>query len=303
MKYLIIDAGGSSIKYALMDENHTFFKKGKIESRHLKDPNEFTQAICDLYQSFGCPEGGIAVSYCGELDEQSGMIFNGGSYRYLTGINLKHLLEKTCNTIVNIENDGNCAGLAKAKYGSLKGYANAALVVVGTGIVTFIFIDNQLYRGTYKYAGSTSLLVRNIEHPFTRQSWAFRVAGANRLGILYDERNGFSENTTDGFAFFEAVNAKNPIAVQVLKEYCDILANILLNIHLILDVEAIAIGGGISQQEAFQKEIHKSFDAIFQDEGMMRIHYPKPELHICQYYNDANLIGALEHHLERTGRK
>ncbi|MBR3364972.1 MAG: ROK family protein [Solobacterium sp.] len=296
MNFFVLDIGGSSIKYAVMDENGNILSKGKAESRHLKTKEEFVSCLADLHRTNGSCEGGIAVSYCGEVDAYSGFLHSGGSYPYMAGNNLKEMLEKECGVPASVENDGNCAGLAESRYGSLRGYANAAAIVIGTGLGAALILNNTIYRGAHFFAGSTSLLVRNIDEKYTKQQWAFRTAGAAWCGKEYGLRKGVE--AVDGIAFFEAVNGGDETAKQVLKDYCSTLANLIFDMNMVLDLEAYAIGGGISQQPVLLEYLQNAFDDIYAADGMERLHLPKPEIRVCQYHNDANLLGALAHHLD-----
>ncbi len=298
MKYFVIDVGGSSVKYAVMNENREILAKSSAASRHLETPEQFVSLISQLYRDNGSCEGGIAVSYCGELNEKTGEIHHGGSYQFLTGRNLKEMLEEECGVRVSIENDGNCAGLAELKYGSLQGCRNAAVAVIGTGVGGALIINGELYRGTHGHAGSLSLLSRSIETEYTKQSWAFRVAGADSLCRRYEKAKGLAEKSTDGFFLFDAAEKGDPEALNALKDYSSTLANLLFDLHLVLDLEAIAIGGGMSRQKLLQFAVRTAFESIYQQPGMEKLHLPKPEIRICQYFNEANLIGALCHHLE-----
>jgi len=300
MEYFVLDVGGSSIKYAVMDEKQNFLKKGKAESRHLQNSEEFIECLADLYRENGPCKGGIAISFCAEVDAETGLLHSGGSYRYMAGLNLKQLLEEKTGTAVSIENDGSCAGLAESRYGSLRGFANAAAVVIGTGLGGALILNNALYRGTHGFAGSASLMVRNFDIPYTRQQWAFRTAGAAWPGKEYGKRKGIE--AVDGIAFFEAVKAGDETAKEVLKDYCSTLANVLFDLNIILDLEAIAIGGGISQQPILLEYLQKAFDSIYSAEGMAVLHLPKPEIRVCQYHNDANLLGALAHHMDQINK-
>ena len=53
MEYFVLDVGGSSIKYAVMDENQKFIRKGKAESRHLQNSDEFVSCLSELYREAG----------------------------------------------------------------------------------------------------------------------------------------------------------------------------------------------------------------------------------------------------------
>ena len=283
MEYFVVDIGGSSIKYAVMDENQRFIRKGKAESRHLQNRDEFVSCLSDLYTENGACEGGIAVSYCGEVDAGTGYLHSGGSYRYMAGQNLKQLLEGKTGTIVNIENDGNCAGLAESRYGSLRGFGNAAVIVIGTGLggalILLEYIDEYLDNGS---------LPPDFSLPRKKPEKG---------------QPEFADGALDGITFFEAVKAGDTTAQEVLADYCSTLANLLFDMNMILDLEAIAIGGGISQQPLLLEYLQKAFDNIYSSEGMAALHLPKPEIRICQYHNDANLLGALAHHLDQINKK
>lgn len=300
MEYFVLDVGGSSIKYAVMDEKMNILKKGKAESRHLQNSEEFIACLCDLYRENGSCRGGIAVSYCGEVDAETGLLHSGGSYRYMAGLNLKQLLEEKNGIDVSVENDGCCAGLAESRFGALRGYENAAAVVIGTGLGGALILNNTLYRGVHGYAGSASLMVRNFDLPYTKQQWAFRTAGAAWPGNEYGRRTG--TETLDGVQFFEKVIAGDETAMQVLDDYCSTLANVLFDMNMILDLEAIAIGGGISQQPLLLERLNKAFDRIYNAEGMAALHLPRPEIRVCAFHNEANLLGALAHHLDMISR-
>ncbi len=301
MEIFAVDVGGSSIKYAVMNDSLQILTRGKAESRHLETPEQFIACLKKLYEENGSCPGGIAVSYCGELDDETGEIFSGGSYVYMAGHNLKKMLKEACSCDVSVEHDGNSAGLAELRYGCLRGYRNAVAIVIGTGLGGALILNDALYRGAHSFAGSASIMVRNLDEPFTKYSWAFRSAGAAWPGNEYGKRTG--GEALDGIAFFQKVAEKDETAIEILKQYCSTLANILFTYQTVLDVEAFAIGGGISQQPVLKEYLQKAFDAIYEAPGMERLHLHKPELRICEYHNDANLIGALAHHLDQINRR
>ena len=301
MEYFVLDVGGSSIKYAVMNDQMQILQKGKAESRHLKSADEFVSYIEKLYRDNGSCEGGIAVSYCGETDGESGYLQGGGSYPFMAGNNMGKMLEEACHTMASIENDGNCAGIAEFRGGSLQGVKNGAVIVIGTGLGCALFINGALFRGAHNYSGSTSLIVRNIDEKYTKQQWAFRTAGAAWPGKEYARRTNC--DPIDGIAFFNAVNSGDVTAQDVLRDYCSTLANILFDINTILDLEVYSIGGGISQQPVLMEYLQQAFDDIYAAKGMEILNPPKPEIRVCTHHNDANLLGALYHHMDRTGKR
>ena len=55
---------------------------------------------------------GIAVSYCGELDHEKGIIHTPGSYPYNGRSPFRALLSEKTGLPVSLENDGNLVGAA-----------------------------------------------------------------------------------------------------------------------------------------------------------------------------------------------
>lgn len=299
MNYLCVDIGGSSMKYALMNEDAAIREKGRRELDDVKTSEGMLAAINSLYEESGRPEGGIAVSYCGELNAESGLLYNGGSYPFMAGHNLKEELQDYCHTQVSVENDGNCAAFAELYQGNLTDCANAAVLIVGTGLAGALIFDHKLYRGTNHYAGLLSFMTVQISVPFSLNNMAARAVSANYLASAYMQENPSAEQM-DGIRFFELAEEGDKTALDILERYCTNLANVVFNTQLMLDVEKICIGGGISVQPLFRRTLKEAYDNIYSITPLQYINPPKTDLVFCRECNDANLIGALYHH--RNGR-
>lgn len=86
-----------------------------------------------------------------------------------------------------------------------------------------------------------------------------------------------------------------------LKEYTDGLAVQIYNLNIYLDLDIIAIGGGISQQPLLHKYLQRSLDEVLENIPLRKIspYVPEPKITNCRFYNDANLIGALYHFMNK----
>ena len=112
MKYLCLDFGGTGVKYAIIDENFQLYDVNK-ENKIFKSHDEMITWVVDLFKTIHMKLSGIAISYCGEMNPFTGLIKNGGSYRFNDNKNIKQILWSKCHVPVSIENDGNCAALAE----------------------------------------------------------------------------------------------------------------------------------------------------------------------------------------------
>ena len=101
-----------------------------------------------------------------------------------------------------------------------------------------------------------------------------------------------------GEEIFAAYNAGEPEAQKALKIFARRVAVGILSLQHVLDVEKVAIGGGISAAEALLPAIQAELDWLFERCTVMPA--VKPELVHCRYGNDANLIGALKLFFEQN---
>ena len=310
MNYLGIDVGGSSIKHAVMGENYQILSQGTLDGR-AEDREAFLDAICVLYEHAGRPEGGIAISYCGEVDERTGLVIAGGSYAYNAGTNIKADLEERTGARVSIENDGNCAALVELAGGALAGVRDAVVIVVGTGLGGGIILDGKVWHGTHKRSGSLSLLLESVHedlgpaHGYTDAPVMGKVCGAAALAQGYALARGEVPEPLpkNGKEFFALVEASDPVAVRVLVSYCRRFAHLIYNLQTVFDVEAFAIGGGISAAPAFGRALASEVARIYESAYAQRLGLVAPKLLTCQYRNEANLVGALYHHVNNKGRE
>ena len=67
-------------------------------------------------------------------------------------IPIKELLSSKLNLPVYIDNDANCAIYAEHNYGVAKGFSNAVMLTLGTGIGGSIIINQKIYRGSTQTA-------------------------------------------------------------------------------------------------------------------------------------------------------
>lgn len=294
-KYCGIDVGGSSIKYALMDEEAHVLEKGEVDvPRDSLD--SFVSTIGQIYDMYKEDIAGIAMSAPGRINCNTGFMFTGGALRYIKNIPMKEELQKRCPIAISIENDGKCAALAELWKGSLKGSEHGLVLTLGTGIGGGVIVNGKLLRGKNFASGElssfpTTILPVNDSVDF----WA-NINGARGLTRVYEARMNLDIDSVNGKIFFNAVNDNEPIALDVLEEFATNFANAIFAIQAVLDTEIVAVGGGISSQdrliEALNRKVSELFDRYANYTPLL-----KPTVVRCEFGNDSNLIGALYHHL------
>lgn len=100
----------------------------------------------------------------------------------------------------------------------------------------------------------------------------------------------------DGRIFFEAVHAGEAEANEALRSFCRAVAVQIYNLNVLLDLEKVAIGGGISKQPILVETLNEVYE-----EYILRGHpfseaqascLPRPEIVPCRFLSEANQIGA-----------
>jgi len=113
----------------------------------------------------------------------------------------------------------------------------------------------------------------------------------------YRARKGLpADAPMDGRIFFEAVHAGETEANEALRSFCRAVAVQIYNLNVMLDLEKVAIGGGISKQPILVETLNEVYE-----EYILRGHpfseaqaccLPRPEIVPCRFLSEANQIGA-----------
>lgn len=290
MKYLVLDVGGTAIKYALMTEKLEFLEKGKIKTPRDSIEN-FIDNIGNIYDKYKNDIEGMALSIPGILDSDTGYMYTGGSLEYNTDKNMLRVLGERCKTKIAIENDGKCAALAELWKGNLQECENGVVILLGTGVGGGIIKDKKLYKGKHFFAGEFSFIAGNINVMSNNdKEWWGSLNGLDGLLDDFARVKNLNRNEIDGIKFFEYANNDDKDALEILNKFTYKTALAIINLQCILDADKYLIGGGISEQDILIEYIKKNIDDYH---SQFEYFVPKPVVDRCKFRNDSNLIGAL----------
>lgn len=287
--YLVVDIGGTWIKYGY------YFQDGSCQKSNKFPTSSFHHHLKDFYQtleSLILPNTeGLAISMPGIIDSQVGYVENITLLPFLNQHNIKEELEKQLHIPVSIENDANCAALGELWLGSLQNVRNGLIIVFGSGIGGTIILDGKVYQSPHHKAGEIGSLLMPQDFQYQQMTNFGRNNSANTLIHNIVQTTGCEEN---GWQAFEEMKT-NKEAFHIFKIYCRQIAMMIYNLDYILDLDIVSIGGGISEQEIFITTIQKEFQNL---RDLYQEDFHQPIIKACQYYNEANLLGALYHHLK-----
>lgn len=108
----------------------------------------------------------------------------------------------------------------------------------------------------------------------------------------------------NGKLFFDAANAAEPEALEVLERFCKMVAVQIYNLTVLLDVEKVAIGGGISKQPLLLDDLRRVYAGLFASRGESpyMIGLPRCEIVPCHFSSEANQVGALYTYLQAESK-
>ena len=311
-QYLLIDIGGTFIKYSLADEQARKISGGKVPT-----PLTNMDDLLAVIEGFAAPlQGqfvGCAISMPGRIDTKHGIAHTGGVLSsFMWEQPFAAQMEELLGVPVTIANDGKCAAAAEGWTGALAGVENGLVLVLGTGIGGGILLNGKVLMGAHAVAGEVSGLVSNMAAMETETFEMNKVetfsdaplwaGAASATGLIreYARQKHLPTGSPmpTGEDIFAAYNAGEPEAQKALKIFARRVAVGILSLQNVLDVERVAIGGGISAAEALLPAIQAELDWLFERCTVMPT--VKPELVRCRYGNDANLIGALKLFFEQN---
>lgn len=294
MNYLVFDIGGSSIKYALMDQQAHFINKGKVPTPNTKE--DLYTSLSQLYKQFENVQG-IGISLPGVVDSQKGYTYTSGALDYYNDTKFVDELSAYIPVSITIGNDAKCAANAEIGFGSLIDVDDAIVLVLGTGIGGCLVKDHKVIMGKHFCSGEASAVITDYHKPFDNQLFYHRCGIDGLLKHVQQAMN--SERCYTGEEIFEMANSGNQDVIKGIDDFTYELAIQIFNIHTWFDSERVAIGGGISSQPLLIDLLKKNIDHIYETLKSGLYPCPKPNIVKCVYGNDANLVGALYQHLSR----
>ncbi len=289
-----IDVGGTAIKYALMSEDAEILEKGEVKTP-MEGLEVYLDTLQSIYENYKGQVEAIVMSAPGKIDARSGYCYTSGALKYADNTNMKELMEERCGVPFSIENDAKAAALAELWKGSMKGINNGTVITLGTAIGGAIIINGQLYRGSTFAAGEYSNIGMQFSDALAPHSSWYRCGSVGILCTKYAAEIGAEPTQMNGRILFTDANNGNEIAQKLIREYAYGIVSGIFSLQVILDMQRVAIGGGISKQPILMQYMQEELDRIFEEKGNGPM--SKPEIVSCTFGNDANMIGALYHYL------
>ena len=295
--YIAFDIGGSSVKWAIVNEKGEFLENGKIQI--AEEVDEFFKRIIDKVHENKTKYNlkGIGISSPGAVDSKTGIVGGASAIPYIHGPNFKEILNKSTNLEVAIGNDANCAALGECWLGASKDVNDCAFVVCGSGIGGAIVKDKKIHGGINKHGGEFGYCILDYDKDSNKKflTWS-EIASTAALARNIAKRKGMDIKEIDGLKSFELYEQNDKIAIEEVEKYFTYMAIGIYNIQYTYDPEIIVLGGAISERIGYVEAINRKIDEIMESniDGKVR-----PTVKRCVYGNNANILGALYNLIEK----
>lgn len=297
--YLGVDIGGTSVKWALVDDAFTILDRGDTPTV-FSSSDEVVQAIVDIAWAHAGKLQALGVSAPGLIfeDDPDGTIYHGGALTYMHECPVGRILREELGIPVAVRNDGKACAMGEYAVGALKGARVGVVLAIGTGIGGGIVIDGSVLHGTHCFAGEFSMMRNDITRPLTIPNTFSDVCGWMGLRRFVLEAKGLADDPAyadvDGRTIFAWIDGGDEDARRGLDAYAGVFAGRLFNMQCILDPDVFAIAGGISCHDALIEAIeHAVAEQRRAYTGPLDA-MPLPRVTRATLGNDANLYGAVQ---------
>ena len=273
MYYVGIDIGGTNLKAGLVNEAGVLLTTEKMKVATLTDPAKMAWTLYVLVQKL-CQSADIplekvasvGVGVPGTVEIHYGTILYTCNLPW-RNVPLRKLFHQLCPLPLYIENDANCAALAEYFAGAGRGTKRFITITLGTGIGGGIVHNGKISHGSNGMAGEVGHMVidwNGEECPCGRKGCWERYASAKALKRMTQKAmeehpdsilaQVVEENAghVSGQSAFIAARRGCPVGQQVCDQYVAYLAAGITNLINIYQPDALAIGGGVSNEEDAQ---------------------------------------------------
>ncbi|WP_289220101.1 ROK family protein [Ileibacterium valens] len=289
MKYAIgVDIGGTNTRVALIDEDFNLAKRVQFAT-DPKDPEGTLQKVASTIASFGKEIEGIGVSAPGPLDLINGYILASPNldeewWTYPIPEKLKELTGANAY----LENDANLAALAEAVVGEGKDKRFVQFLTVSTGLGSGQIKDREIYIGAHGFANEVANCIMWQDGPShgriipggieALSSGTAITTRARNAGLDVAHAGEVNDLAEDG----------NEVAVQIMDEAKEYLANFIAMLYAVTDPEICILGGSVAMKiNDFVEDVEKRVKAKVMDPVK-----PYVDIRRSTLNEDSGLLGA-----------
>jgi predicted NBD/HSP70 family sugar kinase len=274
-KYVVgVDLGGTKVEACLMDTDRIVLARERQlvhASQGLEEAMKNIRAVIDRAAA-GKPYAAVGMGTPGTYVPADDRLYGSPHTTVYETPGFVRRLEDRLGVPLLVENDANCLALAEFFATCAGKYRYVLGVIMGTGFGTGLILDNKLYRGARGGAGEighTSIDINGRLCQCGRRGCIEAYLSGPSLSRRFYEMSGKKLEVPEIYRLYLA---GDPQAVVLFEESFKILGEVFANVVNTFDLEAVIMGGGVSnlpvwyEKETVQPHLKKSLFGIPREE-------------------------------------
>jgi fructokinase len=261
-----IDLGGTKVEACLVDENRRIPARKRRASEPGLGRDKVVANILGLAAETaqGAPYEAVGMGTPGTYHAGDDIMYGAPHTPLYEKPGLISLLRSKLAAPLVVENDANCLALAEFFAQCHGKYDTVMAVILGTGMGSGLILGNRLHRGPNGNAGEighTSIDINGRLCECGRRGCGEAYLSGPSLTRRYRELSG--ETLTPQDVFGRYVSGE-PKARVLFAESCRVMGELFANAVNTLDLQAIILGGGVSNIPLWYEGVPPHMDkAVF----------------------------------------
>lgn len=253
-----VDLGGTKIEACLLDGQRNCLERKRVFSEASKGMDYVVDKIVSLIQTVSKEKAysAVGIGTPGTFVETEDRIYGSPHTPvYHTFGFIPSLKKKLSPCPVLVDNDANCLAVAEYFAGCRGKYPSVMAVILGTGVGSGLILNERLFRGSRGGGGEIGHMTIDVHG---------RICECGRRGCVEAYLSGPSHSRR----FFDLCGQKlqvqeiyklfqenNHHAIKLFSESAQIMGEAFANAVNILDIDAIILGGGVSNLPLWYERI------------------------------------------------
>lgn len=197
------------------------------------------------------------------VNGEEGTVLAFTALRNWNRVPLGHMLARELKCQVLVDNDTNLAAQGEFHCGAARGESDFVFITIGEGVGAGVFLNGGIYRGSQWSAGEIGYLrVPHIarEHPSIHKYGRLETA-LSASGILKSWRasgggKSFGSRVIRVSDVWDLAASGNAEAKRLLRQRARILADVIVDLALILNPSLILLGGEVGNHPELLRELN-----------------------------------------------
>jgi len=258
IRFLLVDLSGRELA-----QSETLIKKSKSTPRQIcrQIAKELRQLLrkrpLSQHQLFHVTVGVPAIV---NVDEGTVLAFT--ALQSWNRVPLGPMLARDLKCQVLVDNDTNLAAQGEFHCGAARGVSDFVFITIGEGVGAGVFLNGRTYRGSQWSAGEIGYLrVPDIsrEHPSIHKYGKLETA-LSASGILKSWRSDGQMTSRSRVIraadVWDLAASGNAEAKRLLRQRATILADVILDLALILNPCLVLLGGEVGNHHGLLREVN-----------------------------------------------